>query len=312
MIIPDPSIPTHPQLLVISGYSLSHLFGQSFLRVAKVIAPNPRRAKFIHQTFIMDSDGSESQTVYDKSVNTPGNEDNEWHLKPKVEALKERDRASGFPDRGLGVTWKDLNVQVVSADAALHENVISQFNIPKLVKESRNKPPKKTIVDNSHGCVKPGEMLLVLGRPGSGCTTLLNMIANKRRGYASVNGDVHYGSMTAKEAEQHRGQVVMNTEEELFFPSLTVGQTMDFATRLKIPFQLPQGVSDREEWRVETRDFLLQSMGIEHTNDTKVGDAYVRGVSGGERKRVSIIETLTTQGSVFCWDNSTRGLDAST
>jgi ABC-type multidrug transport system ATPase subunit len=53
-------------------------------------------------------------------------------------------------------------------------------------------------------------------------------------------------------------------------------------------------------------------MGISDTRDTKVGDEYVRGVSGGERKRVSIIETLATRGSVFCWDNSTRGLDAST
>lgn len=53
-------------------------------------------------------------------------------------------------------------------------------------------------------------------------------------------------------------------------------------------------------------------MGIAHTDSTKVGDAYVRGVSGGERKRVSIIETLANRGSVVCWDNSTRGLDAST
>ncbi|KAJ3466974.1 hypothetical protein MRS44_004538 [Fusarium solani] len=261
----------------------------------------------------MDSNDSDSQTVYDK---TPMNElehnDSDWALKPKVAAFKERDRSSGFPDRELGVTWQNLNVEVITADAAIHENVVSQFNIPKLVKESRHKPPLKAILDNSHGCVKPGEMLLVLGRPGSGCTTLLNMIANHRRGYASVSGDVHYGSMTAEEAKNYRGQIVMNTEEELFFPSLTVGQTMDFATRLKVPFQLPDGVTSAEEMRVETRDFLLQSMGIEHTHDTKVGNAFIRGVSGGERKRVSIIETLTTRGSVFCWDNSTRGLDAST
>jgi ATP-binding cassette subfamily G (WHITE) protein 2 (SNQ2) len=51
---------------------------------------------------------------------------------------------------------------------------------------------------------------------------------------------------------------------------------------------------------------------MEHTHDTKVGDAYIRGVSGGERKRVSILECLATRGSVFCWDNSTRGLDANT
>lgn len=104
----------------------------------------------------------------------------------------------------------------------------------------------------------------------------------------------------------------MNTEEELFFPTLTVGQTMDFATRLKIPAKLPDSITEDEELRTETRDFLLQSMGIEHTLGTKVGNEYVRGVSGGERKRVSIIETLATRGSVFCWDNSTRGLDAST
>jgi ABC-type multidrug transport system ATPase subunit len=87
---------------------------------------------------------------------------------------------------------------------------------------------------------------------------------------------------------------------------------MDFASRLKVPFHLPNGVNSHEELRVQSRDFLLKSMGIEHTIDTKVGDAFIRGVSGGERKRVSIIETLATQGSVFCWDNSTRGLDAST
>ena len=52
--------------------------------------------------------------------------------------------------------------------------------------------------------------------------------------------------------------------------------------------------------------------GISHTRHTLVGNEYVRGVSGGERKRVGIAETLATKSSVVCWDNSTRGLDAST
>jgi ABC-type multidrug transport system ATPase subunit len=104
----------------------------------------------------------------------------------------------------------------------------------------------------------------------------------------------------------------MNTEEELFFPTLTVGQTVDFATRMKIPRHLPSNIKSPVEYQRENRDFLLKSMGISHTHDTKVGNEFVRGVSGGERKRVSIIETMATRGSVFCWDNSTRGLDAST
>ncbi|PNP75260.1 hypothetical protein FNYG_11403 [Fusarium nygamai] len=261
----------------------------------------------------MDADSIDSQTVYEPTpMKEISQDDTEWSMKSEVVEYKERDKASGFPDRELGVTWTNLTVDVIAADAAIHENVLSQYNIPKLIKESRQKSPLKTILDNSHGCVKPGEMLLVLGRPGSGCTTLLNMIANKRRGYANIKGDVHYGSMTADEAKNYRGQIVMNTEEEVFYPALTVGQTMDFASRLKVPFQLPNGVNSHEELRVQTRDFLLKSMSIEHTIDTKVGDAFIRGVSGGERKRVSIIETLATQGSVFCWDNSTRGLDAST
>ena len=118
--------------------------------------------------------------------------------------------------------------------------------------------------------------------------------------------------MDAKEAQQYRGQIVINTEEELFYPTLTVGQTMDFATRLKTMNTLPTGFTTKEQQRQEFRNFLVESMGIGHTADTRVGDAFVRGVSGGERKRVSIIETLCTKASVVCWDNSTRGLDAST
>ncbi|KAK9319399.1 P-loop containing nucleoside triphosphate hydrolase protein [Lipomyces orientalis] len=236
--------------------------------------------------------------------------DDQWHLKHKVEEMQSRDLKSGYKPRALGVTWKNLNVEVISAEAAIQENVVSQFNIPRLIQEARHKPPLKKIISDSHGCVKPGEMLLVLGRPGSGCTTLLSLLANHRRGYAAVSGDVWYGSMPAKEASQYRGQIVMNTEEELFFPTLTVGQTIDFATRMKVPFHLPDG-SSNQACQAEMKDFLLQSMGIERTHETKVGNEYVRGVSGGERKRVSIIETLATRGSVFCCDNSTRGLDAS-
>src|ERR1700712_4731189 len=81
---------------------------------------------------------------------------------------------------------------------------------------------------------------------------------------------------------------------------------------MKIPFRLPSNYSSPEEYQKESRDFLLKSMGISHTSDTKVGNEFVRGVSGGERKRVSIVETLATRASVLCWDNSTRGLDAST
>jgi ATP-binding cassette, subfamily G (WHITE), member 2, SNQ2 len=53
-------------------------------------------------------------------------------------------------------------------------------------------------------------------------------------------------------------------------------------------------------------------LSMTHTKNTLVGDEFVRGVSGGERKRVSIAEAMATRARVQAWDNSTRGLDAST
>jgi ABC-type glutathione transport system ATPase component len=103
----------------------------------------------------------------------------DWKLADDVKEIQKNDPADG---RKLGVTWSGLTVQVVPSDAQLQENVISQFNIPQQIKESRQRPELKTILDSSFGSVRPGEMLLVLGRPGSGCTTLLKMLANKRKG----------------------------------------------------------------------------------------------------------------------------------
>jgi ATP-binding cassette, subfamily G (WHITE), member 2, SNQ2 len=140
-------------------------------------------------------------------------EDGGWEMKDELNQIKRMMSADHRPTGKLGVTWQNLNVSSPSADSELHENIISQFNIPQKIKEARQPPPLKKIIDSSHGCVRPGEMLLVLGRPGSGCTTLLKMLANHRADYKEVTGDVRYGIMTAKEAKAYPGQIVMNTEE---------------------------------------------------------------------------------------------------
>ncbi|KAK8141563.1 hypothetical protein G3M48_010308 [Beauveria asiatica] len=203
-----------------------------------------------------------------------------------------------------------VRVAGVGADATFKENALSQLNP---LHKSTTAEPIKTIIDNSHGCVKPGEMLLVLGRPGSGCTTLLCVLANNRRGFKEAAGVVHYGNMTGDEAKQYRGQIIMNTEEEIFFPTLTVEATIDFASRVKVPpSSCPPGIATHDEYAQFYKEFLLRSVDISHTAHTKVGNAFIRGVSGRERKRVSILECLTTRASVYRWDNSTRGLDART
>jgi len=168
------------------------------------------------------------------------------------------------------------------------------------------------ILKDFRGVVHPGEMVLVLGRPGSGCTTFLKVIANQRFGYTGVDGEVLYGPFDADTfAKQYRGEAVYNQEDDVHHPTLTVGQTLGFALDTKTPGKRPQGMS-KADFKDRVITTLLKMFNIEHTRNTIVGNPFVRGVSGGERKRVSIAEMMVTAGTVCAWDNSTRGLDAST
>jgi ATP-binding cassette subfamily G (WHITE) protein 2 (SNQ2) len=175
-----------------------------------------------------------------------------------------------------------------------------------------NKGREVNILQDFRGLVNPGEMVLVLGRPGSGCTTFLKVIANQRFGYTGVKGEVLYGPFDDRTfAKMYRGEAVYNQEDDVHHPTLTVGQTLGFALDAKTPGKRPHGMS-KADFKDKVITTLLRMFNIEHTRNTIVGNPFVRGVSGGERKRVSIAEMMVTSGTVLAWDNSTRGLDAST
>lgn len=82
-----------------------------------------------------------------------------------------------------------------------------------------------------------------------------------------------------------------------------------FAARARSPRHIP-GIIRRSELDTIRRDVMMAVFGLAHTSNTRVGDDFVRGVSGGERKRVSIAEAALTGARFQCWDNSTRGLDS--
>jgi len=230
----------------------------------------------------------------------------------------ERRTTAGEPAKQIGVVFKNLTVKGVETGASfvrtLPHAVIGTFGpdlynvICNFVPQLRvgKKPPIRDLIHDFSGAVREGEMMLVLGRPGAGCTTFLKAIANDRGAFAGVEGEVSYGGLSAEDQNRHfRGEVNYNPEDDQHFPTLTVWQTLKFSLINKTRKH------DRESIPVII-DALLKMFGISHTKNTQVGNEYVRGVSGGERKRVSIAETLATKSSVVCWDNSTRGLDAST
>ena len=111
--------------------------------------------------------------------------------------------------------------------------------------------------------------------------------------------------------KQFKGEVVYNQEVDKHFPHLTVGETLTFAARVRTPRNRIFGMA-RETWAKHMTQVVMAALGLSHTYNTKVGNDFVRGVSGGERKRVSIAEMMLSGSPIAAWDNSTRGLDAAT
>ncbi|KAI0059439.1 hypothetical protein BV25DRAFT_1828964 [Artomyces pyxidatus] len=258
----------------------------------------------------------------------PGHEtEDAFDLREYLTSSNDANQAAGIRHKHVGVTWEDLVVEVFGG--VNQKSYIQTFDIAILRSGisillwiwgfiASYMPSKQAVttpvLHRSSGVVKPGEMVLVLGCPGSGCTEFLKAISNQRAEFGIVSGDVRYAGITAEEMRKtYKGEVVYNQEDDIHIATLTVAQTIAFALATKTPGpngRVP-GVS-RKEFDAQVQHMLLKMLNISHTAQTLVGDEFVRGVSGGERKRVSIAEMMATRARVQCWDNATRGLDAST
>ncbi|KAL1724115.1 ABC-2 type transporter-domain-containing protein [Schizophyllum commune] len=226
-----------------------------------------------------------------------------------------------YPRRTAGVSFRNLNVHGYGTPTDYQKDVgnifLSAFGtFSRMLGFGKNNVQKIQILREFDGLVKSGELLVVLGRPGSGCSTFLKTVSGDTHGiYVDENSDVQYQGISWETMhKEFRGEVIYNAETEVHFPHLqvhlfpptyTVGDTLLFAAKARCPRTRIEGVS-REDYARHMRGILS------HTLNTRVGNDFIRGVSGGERKRVSIAETTLSQAPLQCWDNSTRGLDSAT
>ncbi|RXH79222.1 hypothetical protein DVH24_040369 [Malus domestica] len=159
------------------------------------------------------------------------------------------------------------------------------------------------LLKNVSGEAKPGRLLAIMGPSGSGKTTLLNVLAGqlaasprlRLSGLLEVNGN-------PRPNKAHKFAYVR--QEDLFFSQLTVRETLSLAAELQLP-----EISSSEE-RLEYVNSLLFKLGLISCADTIVGDVKVRGISGGEKKRLSVACELIASPSVIFADEPTTGLDA--
>lgn len=258
-----------------------------------------------------DSSDIASRDVSEPTL--PGEQDGFSLEKTMRNTLKQLED-SGITPRTLGVYFRDLRVIGTGASSSFQDTVGSRLN-PKVAYDDIRRfirPQTRDILSGFNGVVRPGEMLLVLGSPGSGCTTFLKILANQRQTYHEVRGEVFYHSVNPEEMQAHyRGDIQFIPEDDVHFPTLTVEQTLRFAAKTRTPQTRVAGTS-RKNHIDHITNTLMTVLGLNHCRDTKIGDATIRGISGGEKKRVSIAEALASRGLINCWDNSTRGLDSST
>ena len=227
------------------------------------------------------------------------------------ERLNAQDR---FPDRRAGIAFRNLSAYGFGSATDYQKTV---GNVPlEIVGFAKRlfgleKPRQIDILRHFDGVVESGEMCLVLGLPGSGCSTFLKTIAGETDGfYVADDSYLNYQGVSARQMQKDfRGEAIYSAEVDVHFPNLTVGETLYFAAQAREPRFIPGGL-DKKSFARAWRDVIMAIFGISHTVNTNVGNDFIRGVSGGERKRVSIAEAALSGAPLQCWDNSTRGLDS--
>ncbi|XP_040286120.1 ATP-binding cassette sub-family G member 8 [Bufo bufo] len=196
---------------------------------------------------------------------------------------------------------KDLCYQVnLDAQIPWYEK-LAEFKMPW----EWNKGAKTSAMTNLNLKVTSGQMLAVIGNSGCGTTTLLDIITCKdeggkiKSGQILINGKLSTKHLV-KKSVAHVGQ------DDQLLPHLTVHETLSFIAKLR----LPRWYSEQQrQKRVED---VIAELRLRQCANTKVGNAYTRGVSGGERRRVSIAVQLLWNPGILILDEPTSGLDSFT
>ncbi|KAL3471932.1 P-loop containing nucleoside triphosphate hydrolase protein [Aspergillus californicus] len=171
------------------------------------------------------------------------------------------------------------------------------------VKDRRTKEPRN-LVDGINGGARQGELIALMGPSGCGKTTLLNVLARRAASSgAKTSGNCHINGGEVDNATFGRITSYVEQEDALI-GSLTVHETLKFAADLSLP-----GFVSRSE-RVERNKILLEAFGIQNQASTLVGTPIRKGISGGQKRRVSVASQLITCPKILFLDEPTSGLDS--
>ncbi|KAJ7527679.1 hypothetical protein O6H91_16G066100 [Diphasiastrum complanatum] len=210
------------------------------------------------------------------------------------------------------------------------ENLLNQLHLLPSKKQNLN------LLSDISGVVKPSRMTLLLGPPNAGKTTLLLALTGKLDPDLKVTGQITYNGHELTEFVPQRTSSYVS-QHDLHIGEMTVRETLDFSSRCEgvgQRYDVLSELSRREKaagikpdtdldifmkaTAVEGQrtsivtDYVLKILGLDVCADTNVGDAMHRGISGGQKKRVTTGELLVGPAKALFMDEISTGLDSST
>ncbi|KAL2329214.1 hypothetical protein Fmac_022641 [Flemingia macrophylla] len=185
---------------------------------------------------------------------------------------------AGF-DRGTFLAWEDLRV------------IIPNFG----------KGPTKRLLNGLNGYAEPGRIMAIMGPSGSGKSTLLDSLAGRLSKNVVMTGNV---LLNGKKKGLGYGVVAYVTQEDVLLGTLTVKETISYSAHLRLPTSM-----SKEEVDSIINGTIIE-MGLQDCADRLIGNWHLRGISGGEKKRLSIALEILTRPRLLFLDEPTSGLDS--
>ncbi len=159
-----------------------------------------------------------------------------------------------------------------------------------------------TILHEVNGSIPTGKITAIMGPSGAGKSTFLNVMAGKVQ---RTGGTIHINGVLA-DLEEYKGIIGFVPQDDIMLRELTVEEVFTHSAYMRLPADMPLEEKDKL-----VRD-IIDSLGLTSVQDSTIGDELKRGISGGQRKRVSVGIEIVAKPSFLCLDEPTSGLDSVT
>lgn len=200
-------------------------------------------------------------------------------LSPLSETLwKEKTNTEFIGDVSARLAWKDLTVMV-----------------------TLNSGETQYVLEGLTGYAEPGTFTALMGPSGSGKSTLLDALSSRLASNAFLSGRV---LLNGRKANLSFGTAAYVTQDDTLIGTLTVRETISYSAQLRLPNRMPWS-----EKRTLIESTIIE-MGLQDCADTVIGNWHLRGISGGEKRRVSIALEILMRPRLLFLDEPTSGLDS--